>query len=76
MSKQLAKALVEGKVVVYNVTSGEVMVKLPLEEGGERTVIVPALSKVELAPKFTTPAMVSRSRNLGGLLYKGVLRIQ
>ncbi len=76
MSKKLARAMVEGKVIVYNVTSGEVMVKVPLVAGGERTVLVPALSKVELAPKYTDAKLISRSRNLGGLLYSGYLRIQ
>lgn len=76
MSKKLARAIVEGKVTVYNSSSGQAMVKIPLVEGGERTVIVPPLSKVELAPKYTTAGMLKRSRNLGGLLYSGVLRVQ
>ena len=76
MSKKLAKAMVEGKVVVYNVTSGEAMVKVPLVEGGIRTVLIPALSKVELAPKYTDAKLLNRSSNLFGLLHKGVLRVQ
>jgi len=76
MSKKFNRAMLEGKVVVRNSTSGQAMVKIPLVEGGERTVIVPPLSVMELAPKYTDAKMLSRSKNLGKLLHSGVLRIE
>jgi len=76
MSKKLARAIVEGKVVVYNPHPGQAMVKIPLAEGGVRTVLIPGLSTVELAPKYTEPGLINRSSNLFGLLHKGILRVQ
>jgi hypothetical protein len=76
MSKKFGRAVAEGRVVVRNVTSGEAMIKVPLPDGTERTVLVPPLSEVELAPKFTEARLLARSRNLSKLLYKGYLRIK
>lgn len=75
MSKKLSRAMVEGKVSVTNSTSGEVMVKIPLKEGGVRTLCIPAHGTVELAPKYTDAMLLSKSSNLGILMHRGTLRI-
>jgi hypothetical protein len=75
MSKKLAIAIAERKVVVYNRTAGEAIVFLPTPEGEEKRVLVPGHAKIELAPKHTDAHLLKRSRNLKNLLYKGVLRI-
>ena len=75
-SKKLNRALISGKVVVKNFTCGEVMVKVPLREGGVRTIFIPAHGETELAPKFTDAMLLQRSPNLGRLLYRGQLRVQ
>ncbi len=76
MSQKLAKALAKGVVVALNATGGSVVVFLPLPDGTERTVLIPARQTAELVPKHTTPELLNRSRNLQSLLYRGVLRIK
>jgi hypothetical protein len=75
-SKKLNTALISGKVVVKNFTAGEIMVKIPLREGGVRTLYIAAHSETELAPKYTDAMLLHRSPNLSTLLYRGQLRIR
>lgn len=74
-SKKLNRALISGKVVVKNFTAGEVMLKIPLREGGVRTLCIPAHQEAELAPKYTDAMLLQKSPNLGRLLYRGQLRV-
>jgi hypothetical protein len=75
-SKKLQHALISGKVVVKNITAGEVMIKIPLREGGLRTLCIPAFGEVELAPKYTDAMLLQRSPNLAHLLYRTQIRVQ
>lgn len=76
LSKKLARAMTEAKVVAANSTAGEVSIWIPTREGGEKTVVVPAYGEAELAPKHTDSQLLKRSRNLHTLLRKGVVRIK
>ncbi|MFA5135493.1 MAG: hypothetical protein WC505_06945 [Patescibacteria group bacterium] len=70
MSQKLRKCIQLGKVVVRNRTSGEVIVYYPLPDGSPATATISPGGSMELAPKFTTPAMLMKS-NLEELARKG-----
>jgi hypothetical protein len=68
MSHQLIKASAAGRVIVENKTAGEVMVMLVPSAGERKSVIIPPYAKVELAPKYIDPKLISRSPNLKQLV--------
>jgi len=76
MSQKLAKAVAQGKVVAHNPHAGSVVIYVPLPDGGERRVLIPAHEDMELVPKHTEPHLIRRSRNLQKLLYRGAVRIR
>ena len=76
LSKKLARAMMEGTVVVSNSTAGEIAVWIPTTDGGEKRLFLSAYSETELAPKHTDAPFLKRSRNLHNLLRKGALRIK
>jgi hypothetical protein len=74
MSQKLVKAIQKGKVVVHNRTSGEVHVRYPLPDGTPSATFIPPNASVELAPRYTTPQMLTKS-NLEELLRRGNVSI-
>jgi len=76
VSKKLARAITEGKVVVANATAGEVGVWLPSRDGEEKRIFISPYGSAELAPKHTDAELLRRSRNLHTLLYNGSVRIK
>jgi len=72
MSKKLKKAIAEGKVVVRNITSGEVQITYRGPDGNRSTLIVAPHSDRELAPRFTPPVMLLKGTNLDTLLRRSL----
>ena len=75
MSKQLQKALAEGKVVVYNKKTGEANVVIPDEKGGRKSILVGGHATVEIAPKHVNVKILKRGSNIQDLVQQGILRI-
>lgn len=75
MSKRLAKAIAEGKVVVRSKIPGEVTIMVPSDSPGRRkSILVPPYATVEIAPKHVEPALTTNS-NIQSRAEKGQLVI-
>lgn len=68
MSKKLTRAIAEGKVVVGNRTTCEVMIYIRLGDGTRKAVIVAPNGQRELAPKHLPASLVAKNTNLKSLL--------
>lgn len=74
MSAKLLKSLAEGKCLVANRISAEVIVYWPTEAGPQNLVIKPENRAVDLL-KFATVAQLRKSSNLKKLVNEGHLYV-
>jgi len=63
-SKRLAQAMARGKVVVRNITAGEVNLQLLSDDNQQITIIIGPYADEEIAPKYVSIKGLTRSRNL------------
>jgi len=76
-SLKLKKAILSGKVTVFNPHSGEVHVFLYNSTTKKQfSVLVGAGEVLELAPKLVPAADIGKSRNLDSLLDGGLLKLR
>ena len=74
MSAKLLKSLAEGKCLVANRISAEVIIYWPTDTGSQNLVIKPENREVDLL-KFATIAQLRKSPNLKKLVNEGHLTV-